>query len=115
MLRSKTLGPIALLVALAVAFAAPAASEPSAPQAALRSCPDWTQMYISSIQVRGVACPESKPVMARYTHAIIENFQYDWSLTIRGFHCDLVRLDYYGDSHRCTANDGRVIRFRRGT
>jgi hypothetical protein len=113
MLRSKLLGLAALAALLAALAATPALSAP-AHKAGFQSCPAMKQMYTGDIHVRNVACPKAKRVIVRYTRAIIENLQHDWSVTVLGFHCDLTRKDYYGDSHRCTSGD-RVIRFRRGT
>ncbi|HEV2727066.1 MAG TPA: hypothetical protein VGV34_02170 [Solirubrobacterales bacterium] len=101
-----------LLVVLVAAFVALSASPA---QAKLRPCPDNPEMYMNNIRVQKVSCEQAERVAVRYTRAIIENLQHDWSLTILGFRCDLTRKDYYGDSHRCTASGGRVILFRRGT
>lgn len=114
MLRSKVPALVALAVACAVAFVAPAASVPAAQSVAFRPCPDMKQRYTNEIQVKKVSCTKAKRVIVRYTDAIIDNLQHDWSLTILGYRCDLTRKDYYGDSHRCTKGD-RIIRFRRGT
>lgn len=113
MLVSKIFS-LAALVGLLAVLAAPAASAP-AQQTGFKSCPAMKQMYTGGIRVRNVACPKAKQVIVRYTRAIVENLQHDWSVTVLGFHCDLTHKDYYGDSHRCTASGGRVIRFRRGT
>ena len=114
MLASKIASLAALVALLAALAAAPALSAP-AQAAGLQSCPDMKQMYTGDIRVRNVGCPKAKRVIIRYTRAIIENLQHDWSVTVLGFDCDLTRKDYYGDSHRCTASGGREIRFRRGT
>jgi hypothetical protein len=114
MLRSKFLSLTALLVLFAALAAAPALSAPP-PESGFRSCPAMTQTYTGDIRVRNVACPKAKRVIVRYTRALVEDVEQDWSLTVLGFHCDLTRKDYYGDSHRCTASGERVIRFRRGT
>lgn len=114
MLRSKLLSLAALFALLVALTAAPALSAP-AQKAGFRSCPDMKQMYTGDIRVRNVACQKARRVIVRYTRAIIENLQHDWSVTVLGFNCDLTRKDYYGDSHRCTAGGDRVIRFRRGT
>jgi hypothetical protein len=115
MLRSKVSGLIVLLVALAAVFAAPATSEQPAQKAGFRPCPDMKQRYTSEIKVRNLSCAKATRVTVRYTDAIIENLQHDWSVTVLGFHCDLTKKDYYGDSHRCSGDGGAVIRFRRGT
>jgi hypothetical protein len=115
MLASKIFSLAALVALLAALTAAPALSAPSQ-NAGFRACPAMKQTYTGDIRVRNVACPKAKRVIVRYTRAIIENLQHDWSVTVLGFHCDLTRKDYYGDSHRCAAASGdRVIRFRRGT
>lgn len=114
MLRSRTASFAALLVLLATCTAAPALSAPIQ-KTGFRSCPAMKQMYTGDIRVRNVACPKAKQVIVRYTRAIIENLQHDWSVTVLDFHCDLTRKDYYGDSHRCTGGGDRAIRFRRGT
>lgn len=114
MLCSKTASFAALLVLLATFIAAPAVAAP-AQKVGSQSCPAMKQMYTGDIRVRNVACPKAKRVIVRYTRAIIENLQHDWSVTVLGFECDLTRKDYYGDSHRCTASGEREIRFRRGT
>jgi hypothetical protein len=114
MLRPKIASLAVLLVLLAGLTAAPAISAP-AQKAGSQSCPAMKQMYTGDIRVRNVACPKAKQVIVRYTRAITENLQHDWSVTVLGFHCDLTRKDYYGDSHRCTASGDREIRFRRGT
>lgn len=113
MLRSKAPASVALLAACAVAIAALAASQP-AQGGGFRPCPDMKQRYVNNIKVRGVGCPEARRVIVRYTEEIIDNLQHDWSLTVMGFHCDLTKKDYYGDSHRCTKGS-QVVRFRRGT
>jgi hypothetical protein len=114
MLASKILGLAALFALLTVLAAAPAVSAP-AQNAGFKSCPDMKQRYTGEIRVRNVACSKAKRVIVRYTAAIIDDLQHDWSIAVLGFHCDLTRKDYYGDSHRCTASGNRVIRFRRGT
>lgn len=114
MLRSKAPASVALIVACAVLFAAPASSQQPAQKAGFRPCPEMKERYVNGIRVREVSCPKAKQVIIRYTEEIIDNLQHDWSLTIMGFHCDLTRKDYYGDSHRCAKGD-RIIRFRRGT
>jgi hypothetical protein len=114
MLGSKVLGLIVLLVALAAVCAASATSKQVAPEASFHSCPDMKQRYTNNIYVKNVSCPEAKRVIVRYTEKIIDNLQHDWSLPILGYHCDLTKKDYYGDSHRCTQAD-QVISFRRGT
>lgn len=113
MLASKILS-LAALVGLLAALVTPAVSA-STQQTGFKPCPAMKQMYTGGISVRNVACPKAKQVILRYTQAIIDNLQHDWSVTVLGFHCDLTRKDYYGDSHRCTASGDRVIRFRRGT
>jgi len=114
MLASKILGLTALVALVAALTAAPALPA-STQKTAFQSCPDMKQRYTGEIRVRNVACAKAKRVIVRYTQAIIDNFQRDWSVTVLGFACDLTRKDYYGDSHRCTASGDRVIRFRRGT
>lgn len=114
MLASKILSLAALVALLAVLAAAPALSAP-AQQSGFKSCPDMKQRYTGDIRVRNVACSKAKRVIVRYTQEIIDNLQHGWSITVLGFHCDLTRKDYYGDSHRCAASGDRVIRFRRGT
>ena len=114
MLASKIFSLAALVALLATLAAAPALPAP-AQKAGFQSCPDMKQRYTGDIRVRNVACPKAKRVIVRYTEAIIDNLQHDWSVTVLGFHCDLTRKDYYGDSHRCTASGDRLIRFRRGT
>lgn len=101
-----------VIVALVAVFVALSASPA---QAKLRPCPDNPRMYMNDIRVQGVDCGQAQRVAIRYTRAIIENLQHDWSVTVLGFHCDLTRKDFYGDSHRCTASGGRLILFRRGT
>ncbi|HMI82098.1 MAG TPA: hypothetical protein VK480_09955 [Solirubrobacterales bacterium] len=108
---TKTMGVAALVAACAALSAAPAAPA----QQAGSKCPDMTNRYVNHIRVKKVGCPQAKKVIVRYTEEIIDNLQHDWSLTVLGFHCDLTKKDYYGDSHRCTASGGREIRFRRGT
>ena len=104
-----------LIALLATCFLVNAAPAPAAQQGGHRSCEDISQMFVNDISVRGVSCGQAERVIVRYTRAIIDNLQHDWSLTILGFNCDLTRKDYYGDSHRCKAGGDRVIRFRRGT
>lgn len=113
MLRSRVPALAALLVACAVVIALPAASQ-SAQRGGFRPCPDMEQRYTNDIRVKNVSCPKAKRVIVRYTEAIIDDLQHDWSPTILGYRCDLTRKDYYGDSHRCTKGD-QAIRFRRGT
>jgi hypothetical protein len=114
MLRSKATASVALIVACAAPFAAPASAGQPAQKAGFRPCPEMKQRYVNDIHIRGVSCSKAERVIVRYTEAIIDNLQHDWSLTIMGFHCDLTKKDYYGDSHRCTEGN-RAIRFRRGT
>jgi hypothetical protein len=114
MLRAKTILLVAILVACVVVFAAPAASRQSAQKAGVQPCPDMKQMFVNRVEVRQVDCSQARRVIVRYTRAIIDNLQHDWSVTVLGFHCDLTKKDYYGDSHRCTKG-AQAIRFRRGT
>lgn len=111
MLRSKAPALAALLLACAVVIAAPASRSAAG---GFRPCPDMKQRYTNGIKVKNVSCAKAKRVIVRYTEAIIDDLQHDWSLTILGYHCDLTKKDYYGDSHRCVKGD-QVIRFRRGT
>lgn len=108
---SKAICLVALVAICALVAAAPASV---AKGGGFRPCADMPERYVNGIKVQGVGCRKAKRVVVRYTHAIIENLQHDWSVTVLGFHCDLTRKDYYGDSHRCKAG-GRVILFRRGT
>lgn len=108
---AKAFGAIAVIAACVALLALPAAAQ----QGGSKSCPDMPNRYVNKIRVTKVGCAEAKRVIIRYTKEIIDNLQHDWSLTILGYHCDLTKKDYYGDSHRCTAGGGREIRFRRGT
>ncbi|HEY6730238.1 MAG TPA: hypothetical protein VI039_04350 [Solirubrobacterales bacterium] len=110
-LRSKVLGLAALLAIVAVTAFAPATATS---QGGFHSCGDMPRYYTQNIEAKGVECPKAKRVVLRYARITIDNLQHDWSVTVLGFKCDLVKKDYYGDSHRCTDN-GRVIRWRRGT
>lgn len=115
MLPSKALPLVALLLALTAVFAVAATGQAPEKQTSSRSCPEMSAMYVNQIQVQGVGCAQAKRVIVRYTRAIIENLQHDWSVTVLGYSCDLTRKDFYGDSHRCAREGGRVVRFRRGT
>lgn len=101
----------ALLSCLIVLALAPAQAPA---KAGFRDCGDVPSQYTLGIETKGVSCAEAKRVIRIYTKRIIENLQHDWSVTVRGFHCDLGRKYYYGETHHCKAGS-RVIRFRRGT
>jgi hypothetical protein len=108
-LPPKLAGLLAL-VALALA-AAPAAA--AKPHGGFESCGDIAQLFTHDIQVRQVGCGLAKRVVGRYDRTLVKDLQHNWSLTILGFDCDLVRKHYYGEAYRCASGD-RLIRFRRG-
>lgn len=105
------MGVTALLCCLAALALGPVRAPA---QAGFRDCGDIPSQYTLGIKTRGVSCREAKKVIRIYTKRIIKNLQHDWSLTVRGFHCDLGHKYYYGETHHCNAGS-RVIRFRRGT
>jgi hypothetical protein len=104
------LGALAALLCACATVAAPQAPA----QGGFRDCGDIPSQYTLGIEAKEVGCEEAEQVIRIYTKRIIENLQHDWSLTVRGFHCDLGRKYYYGETHHCKAGS-RVIRFRRGT
>jgi hypothetical protein len=108
--RFLKLGGLLALLCACAAIAAPQAPA----KAGFRDCGDVPSQYTLGIETKGVSCGEAKQVIRIYTKRIIENLQHDWSLTVRGFHCDLDRKYYYGETHHCSVGS-RVIRFRRGT
>ncbi|HET8565654.1 MAG TPA: hypothetical protein VFL77_04175 [Solirubrobacterales bacterium] len=110
---SLRLAGLAALLCLCAAFlAAPAAD---GKQSGTENCGDIPSMYTWDVKAKKVACGQARNVAKTYDHRVAADLEHKWNLTIGEFRCVIVKIVYYGDTHRCAASGGREFSFRRGS
>lgn len=80
----------------------------------MKNCGDIPSMYTWDVKVKKVACGKAKNVAKTYDRRVAANLEHKWNLNIGEFRCVIVKIVYYGDTHRCTASGGREFTFWRG-
>lgn len=111
-LSLKLAGLAGLLCLCAGLLAAPTAE---AKGSGVENCGDIPSMYTWDVKAKKVPCASAKDVAKAYDRRVAADLEHKWNLNIGEFRCVIVKIVYYGDTHRCTAGGGREISFRRGS
>ena len=104
-------GALVALLCLCTAAPAPAAGRAGA---VARSCGDIPSMYTWDVEAKRVGCGRAKAIARTYDRRVAADLEHKWNLTVEGFRCVIVKIVYYGDTHRCSAGGGRAVTFWRG-
>lgn len=107
------LGGLLAVLCLCAAFLAGAAAE--AKQRGTKNCGDIPSMYTWDVKTKKVPCAKAKDVAKAYDRRVAADLEHKWNLDIGEFRCVIVKIVYYGDTHRCSAGGGREFSFRRGS